>query len=75
MNMNTENKKEQQTTVLKVILFIIIAFVFSFATRLLWVYEFKDVEQFKFNNEFMVNTNDSYYYAEGARDIIAGTHQ
>ncbi len=59
----------------QVILFIIIAFVFSFATRLLWVYEFKDVEQFKFNNEFMVNTNDSYYYAEGARDILAGGHQ
>ena len=44
-------------------------------TRLLWVDEFKDVEQFKFNNEFMVNTNDSYYYAEGARDILAGGHQ
>jgi dolichyl-diphosphooligosaccharide--protein glycosyltransferase/undecaprenyl-diphosphooligosaccharide--protein glycosyltransferase len=59
----------------KVILFIIIAFVFSFATRLIWVDAFKDVEQFKFNNEFMINTNDGYFFAEGARDILAGTHQ
>jgi len=63
----TENKK--------VILFIIIAFVFSFATRLIWVDTFKDMEQFKFNNEFMINTNDGYIWAEGARDILAGTHQ
>jgi len=59
----------------KIILFIIIAFVFSFATRLIWVDTFAQTEQFKFNNEFMINTNDGYYYAEGARDILAGFHQ
>ncbi len=59
----------------KIILYIIIAFAFSFATRLIWVNDFKDMEQFKFNNEFMINTNDGYLWAEGARDIIAGSHQ
>ncbi|MCI0500994.1 MAG: peptide transporter [Epsilonproteobacteria bacterium] len=59
----------------KIILLIVIAFVFSVATRMIWVYELKDVEQFKFNNELMINTNDGYYYAEGARDRLAGTHQ
>lgn len=59
----------------KIILFIIIAFIFSFASRLIWVDTFADMEQFKFNNEFMINTNDGYYYAEGARDILAGGHQ
>ena len=59
----------------KVFLYIILAFIFSFATRLIWVNDFKDVEQFKFNNEFMINTNDGYIWAEGARDILAGTHQ
>ncbi len=49
--------------------------MFSFATRLIWVDEFKDTEQFKFNNEFMINTNDGYFYAEGTRDVLAGTHQ
>jgi undecaprenyl-diphosphooligosaccharide--protein glycosyltransferase len=59
----------------KIILYILVAFAFSFATRLIWVDTFKEMDQFKFNNEFMINTNDGYYYAEGTRDIIAGTHQ
>ena len=56
----------------KTFLFILIAFAFSIAVRLIWVYQFQDTEQFKFNNQFMINTNDGYYYAEGARDIVAG---
>lgn len=56
----------------KTILLILIAFAFSFAVRLIWVQQFSGTEQFKFNNEFMINTNDGYFYAEGARDIIAG---
>jgi len=54
------------------ILFILIAFIFSFSLRLIWVYQFSDYEQFKFNNQFMINTNDGYYWAEGARDILSG---
>jgi len=59
----------------KTILYILIAFAFSIAVRLIWVYHFSGIEQFKFNNQFMINTNDGYFYAEGARDIIAGFHQ
>jgi dolichyl-diphosphooligosaccharide--protein glycosyltransferase/undecaprenyl-diphosphooligosaccharide--protein glycosyltransferase len=51
---------------------IFIAFIFSFSIRLIWVGEFSQAEQLKFNNEFMINTNDGYYWAEGARDILAG---
>jgi len=54
------------------ILFILIAFAFSFAVRLIWVQQFSGTEQFKFNNEFMINTNDGYFWAEGARDILNG---
>jgi len=53
-------------------LLILFAFVFSFAVRLIWVDQFNGVDQFKFNGEFMINTNDGYFYAEGARDILAG---
>lgn len=60
------------TTNKKTILLILIAFAFSFAVRLIWVQQFSDVEQFKFNGEFMINTNDGYFYAEGARDILDG---
>lgn len=57
----------------KTILFILLALVFSFGMRLMWVQQFSNMEQFKFNNEFMINTNDGYYYAEGARDILLGS--
>ncbi len=56
----------------KIVLLILIAFIFSFSVRLIWVYHFNDAGQFKFNNEFMINTNDGYYFAEGARDILLG---
>ena len=59
--------KNQQTLIL-----ILIAFTFSIVIRLIWVQQFAGVESFKFNNEFMINTNDGYYYAEGARDILLG---
>ena len=51
---------------------ILLAYLFSIAVRLIWVYQFSDMEQFKFNNQFMINTNDGYWYAEGARDILSG---
>ena len=55
------------------ILLILIAFIFSFSLRLIWIYQFSDYEQFKFNGQFMINTNDGYYWAEGARDILSGS--
>ena len=56
----------------KTFIYILIAFAFSIAVRLIWVYQFSGTEQFKFNNQFMINTNDGYFWAEGARDILAG---
>ncbi|MEA3513758.1 MAG: STT3 domain-containing protein, partial [Campylobacterota bacterium] len=56
----------------KTIFLILIAFAFSFTVRLIWVQQFSDTEQFKFNGEFMINTNDGYIWAEGARDILNG---
>lgn len=63
----TENKKT--------LLLILIAFIFSVSLRFIWVEQFSGYEQFKFNDQFMINTNDGYYFAEGARDILAGFHQ
>ncbi|MBU0721475.1 peptide transporter [bacterium] len=57
------------------LLLILIAFTFSVVVRLIWVYQFSDMEQFKFNGQFMINTNDGYFYAEGARDILSGVSQ
>ncbi len=59
----------------KAALLILAAFIFSFAVRLIWVNQFSHAENFKFKNEFMINTNDGYFWAEGARDILKGSHE
>ena len=52
--------------------YIVIAFLFSFLVRFIWVYQFHDFESFKFASELMINTNDGYAWAEGARDLLRG---
>lgn len=55
------------------LLYISIAFLFSVLMRMIWVYQFNGYEQFIFNGQFMINTNDGYVWAEGARDLLSGT--
>lgn len=59
----------------KTFFLIFVSFLFSIFIRLIWVYQFDSYDAFKFNDEFMINTNDGYIWAEGARDILAGGHQ
>ncbi len=67
--MITKNKAVQTTAL------ILIAFVFSMAVRMIWVYKFNDVAQYKHNDSFMLTTTDGYYFAEGAKDIIENNDQ
>jgi undecaprenyl-diphosphooligosaccharide---protein glycotransferase len=57
------------------LLYIFIAFTFSISMRLIWIYQFYGYEAFMFNGQFMINTNDGYFWAEGARDILNGFSQ
>ena len=57
------------------LLYILIAFSFSVLMRLIWVFQFQGYEPFMFNGQFMINTNDGYFWAEGARDLISGVSQ
>ena len=57
------------------ILYIFVAFTFSVAMRMIWIYQFDGYEPFMFNGQFMINTNDGYFWAEGARDILSGISQ
>ncbi|MCD6432504.1 MAG: peptide transporter [Sulfurimonas sp.] len=57
------------------ILYILVAFTFSVLMRMIWVYQFADYEAFKYAGQFMINTNDGYYWAEGARDLLSGVTQ
>ena len=55
---------------------IVFAFVFSVAFRMWWVHWASGFPNYFFwNGELMINTNDGYAFAEGARDRLAGFHQ
>ena len=54
---------------------LFLAFIFSVAVRYIWVYQFGGNDNMSWNNQLMINTNDGYFFAEGARDLIAGGHQ
>jgi len=58
-----------------VVLLILIAYLFSLSMRYLWVMDVQGIEAFHWNNALMINTNDGYFFAEGARDILAGHHE
>ena len=53
-------------------LLVLIAYTFSVLVRLIWVYQFQGYDPFLWNGQLMINTNDGYYFAENARDIIDG---
>ena len=40
--------------------------------RLIWISHFSNEASFHFHDQLMINTNDGYYWAEGARDLLAG---
>ena len=63
------NKKLELNTILGLML---IAYAFSFAIRMIWVYQFQDTPSFFWNNELMINTNDGYFFASGAKAILEG---
>lgn len=67
--------REEQTSTVTLIILITIAYLFAIGIRFIWVNEFNSLPQFHWNNELMINNNDGYFYAEGARDILQGHHE
>lgn len=67
LHLEKENKQ--------LLILIIVAMSFSFLLRLIWVEYASEYEHYYFNKQFMINTNDGYYFAEGARDILSGVSQ
>ena len=53
-----------------VLLLTLIAFAFGIALRMIWVYQFASVAEYHWNGSLMINTNDGYFWAEGARDLL-----
>ena len=54
---------------------ILIAYLFNIAVRYIYISYVGDVPEFQWHNHLMLNNNDGYTWAEGARDILAGFHQ
>ena len=54
---------------------ILLAYAFSFAVRLIWVFQFADYAPFHYNGQLMINTNDGYAFASGAQEVLRGMHE
>ena len=63
----------QSSETKQIFILMTIAYIFSIAVRLIWVYQFGGNTSFMWEDQLMINTNDGYYYAEKARDILNGT--
>ncbi len=53
---------------------ILLAYVFSFAIRMIWVYQFQGNPNFYWNGQLMINTNDGYYFASGVQNALWDMH-
>ena len=68
---NSQEIKEKIS--LKYLLLLMgLAYTFSFAIRMIWVYQFQGNDQFLWNGQLMINTNDGYTWAAGAQNILMG---
>jgi dolichyl-diphosphooligosaccharide--protein glycosyltransferase/undecaprenyl-diphosphooligosaccharide--protein glycosyltransferase len=69
MNQNSQVTKSQ------LLGFMLLAYIFSFAIRMIWVWQFQDNPNFYWNNQLMINTNDGYTWAASAQNILSGLHE
>ncbi len=60
-NLQKENISNKYLLIL-----IATAYLFSIAIRLIWVYQFNGYENFYWNDQLMINTNDGYLWASSA---------
>ena len=59
----------------EILLMMIVAYIFSFAIRMIWVYQFQENPNFFWNGQLMINTNDGYTWAASAQNILYGMHE
>jgi len=53
---------------------ILIAYSFSFLIRMIWVWQFQDNPSFLWNDQFMINTNDGYFFSSAVEYLLNGAH-
>ena len=69
------NLEEEKINGKILLLFILVAYAFNIAVRYVYISYVGDTPQFQWQGHLMINNNDGYFWAEGARDILAGFHQ
>ena len=62
------------STAQQLFIFIAIAYLFSLLVRMIWVYQFSGYDDFMWNDQLMINTNDGYYFASGVQNALDGLH-
>ena len=61
-----------EKNILAIVLFIVLAYMFSMGVRMYWPLHFADVQSMHYAGELMINTNDGYFFSTNAKDIIDG---
>ena len=68
-------KENNQVSRTQLIGLIMLAYMFSLAVRMIWVYQFQGNPDFYWNNQLMINTNDGYTWASSVQKILYGMHE
>ena len=53
---------------------MLLAYAFSFSIRLIWVWQLQGEDNYMWNSELMINTNDGYFFAAGAQEVLSSLH-
>ncbi len=52
------------------LLLMVFAYLFSIGARMYWPIHFSDTDSMYHAGQLMINTNDGYFFASGARDVL-----
>ena len=63
---------KQQTK--QILIYILVAYIFSLGVRFIYIDWAKDIPQFYWNGQIMINNNDGYYFGSIAQHYLYGMH-
>lgn len=72
--MSQENLSLKGVSTQQMLGLMLLAYAFSFAIRMIWVWQFQDASSFYWNEQIMINTNDGYFFASGVQKTLEGLH-
>jgi len=72
---NDLSKETWELSVASLLVMMVAAYAFSFAVRMIWVFQFQGDPQAMWNGQLMINTNDGYAWASAAQKWLEGTLQ